>query len=108
MEANGKVCSRCKKFKSASEFYKQGDRLESLCKPCKREARGNRNSHENECSQSSDVAFSDSSQSGANSDVLREPQTYEDLGFTKEEFLEIVDFFGELIRLSKKGKIKNE
>ena len=39
MVTNEKVCSRCQKFKSADEFYKQGVRLESLCKTCKREAR---------------------------------------------------------------------
>lgn len=108
LEANGKTCSRCKKFKSASEFYKQGHRLESLCKPCKCEARRNKNSQENTLKQESSAVVSDSSQSAANFDVPREFQTYEDLGFTKEEFLEIADFFRELIRLSKKGKIKNE
>ena len=42
MESTTKVCSRCKKDKSLSEFYKQKDRYESLCKECKKEARFNR------------------------------------------------------------------
>lgn len=42
LESTTKVCSRCKKDKSLSEFYKQKDRYESLCKKCKKEARINR------------------------------------------------------------------
>ena len=32
------------------------------------------------------------------------PKTFEDLGLTRNEFLEVVDFFKELIRLDQKGK----
>lgn len=39
-----RACSRCKEFKSPREFYRQGDRYESLCKTCKRESR-KRNIH---------------------------------------------------------------
>lgn len=39
MEPQGKVCSRCNEFKSASEFYRQGERHESLCKNCKKSSR---------------------------------------------------------------------
>ncbi len=45
---NTKQCSCCKKFKSISEFYKQGQRHESLCKDCKKLSRKNRNKNENE------------------------------------------------------------
>ena len=31
-----KACSSCKKLKPLSLFYKQGKRLESLCKVCKK------------------------------------------------------------------------
>ena len=33
------------------------------------------------------------------------PKNHRDLGFTDEEFLEIVDFFRELVRLDQKGKL---
>lgn len=36
------------------------------------------------------------------------PKSYRDLGFTDEEFLEIVDFFQELMRLDQKGKLKKQ
>lgn len=42
MKEATKVCSRCKKDKYLSEFYRQKDRYESLCKVCKKEARVNR------------------------------------------------------------------
>ena len=35
------------------------------------------------------------------------PKTYRDLGLTLEEFLEVVDFFRELMRLDQKGKDLN-
>lgn len=39
MQLAGKNCSRCGEFKSLSDFYRQGQRHESLCKECKRKAR---------------------------------------------------------------------
>jgi hypothetical protein len=39
LEIQGKVCSRCCEFKSIRDFYKQGNRHESLCKDCKRSSR---------------------------------------------------------------------
>lgn len=42
MKPPDKVCSRCNEFKSLSEFYKQGNRHESLCKECKKNSRSKR------------------------------------------------------------------
>lgn len=42
MEILGKVCSRCSEFKSLSEFYKQGNRHESLRRTCKKSSRKKR------------------------------------------------------------------
>ncbi len=39
-----------------------------------------------------------------NREQTSEPKNHRDLGFTDEEFLEIVDFFKELMRLDQKGK----
>ena len=36
---NEKTCTKCQHNKPTSEFYKKGPRLESVCKPCKREKR---------------------------------------------------------------------
>jgi DNA invertase Pin-like site-specific DNA recombinase len=42
LESKGKVCTRCNGFKSASDFYRQGNRHESLCKECKKISREKR------------------------------------------------------------------
>lgn len=42
LELTTKICSCCKEFKSAGEFYKQGVRHESLCKNCKKNSRKKR------------------------------------------------------------------
>lgn len=42
MESTGKVCSCCSEFKSIRDFYRQGNRHESLCKDCKKGSRGKR------------------------------------------------------------------
>ncbi len=99
VDTNGKHCSRCKKFKSADQFYKQGDRLESLCKQCKLESRHNRNAPKQEPATDQPSSSGDTEQ--------RDPQSYEDLGFTKEEFLEIADFFQELLRMKGRSKWVN-
>lgn len=96
MEFDGKKCSRCQKFKSAQEFYRQGDRLESLCKSCKRQTRSARHKPMPEA-----IA---PPQPPSEPRTDQPPKSYEDLGFTKEEFLEIADFFKELMRLDKKGR----
>lgn len=58
MEIQGKVCSRCNEFKSLSEFYKQGNRHESLCKPCKKSSRKKRDeSVEDEATTESDSSI---------------------------------------------------
>lgn len=101
MKLDGKKCSRCQKFKSAKEFYRQGDRLESLCKSCKRQARNSKREQE--------LASTEKSQQAPNataSQMDRAPKSYEDLEFTKEDFLEIVDYFKELLRLDRKERSK--
>ena len=104
MKQDGKTCSRCQKFKSAEEFYQQGDRLESRCKQCKHKARSAKR-------ESPPISSENSNDETASPPLAGEskgpPQTYEDFGFTKEEFLEIVDFYKELMRLDQKGE-KNE
>jgi len=39
LEQDKKACSQCKKTKLIAEFYKQGNRYESRCKECKKQAR---------------------------------------------------------------------
>ncbi len=102
MEAHAKACSRCQKFKSQIEFYKQGSRLESVCKICKREVRYSKK-------RARDVGEKAAAEIESLSDTpghetAQNPQTPEDLGFTKEEFLEVVEFFKELLRLNRKGR----
>jgi len=41
-------------------------------------------------------------------DNFSKPKSHRDLGFTDEEFLELVDFFQELMRLDQKGKRLDE
>ncbi|MBY0314775.1 MAG: hypothetical protein K2Q26_04615 [Bdellovibrionales bacterium] len=41
-----------------------------------------------------------------NNEESSKPKNHRDLGFTDDEFLEIVDFFQELMRLDQKGKQK--
>ncbi len=41
-------------------------------------------------------------------EVVDEPKSHRDLGFTGEEFYEIVDFFHELIKLNQKGKKREQ
>jgi hypothetical protein len=90
-----KPCSRCKKFKSADQFYKQGARIESLCKQCKQEARSHR------CAPKVATACAENEQSVSSANTsVQELQSYEDLGFTKDEFSEIVEFFQELSRMN--------
>jgi hypothetical protein len=97
-----KKCSRCQKFKSAEAFYKQGDRLESCCKECKRKAKMAKSEVQPTIAENSSGEPAPASAPPA-SENKGPPKSYEDLGFTKEEFLEIVDFFQELMRLDQKG-----
>lgn len=103
MESQAKTCSRCKKFKSAELFYKQGDRYESICKDCKKEARKDRSV---EPAKEDSASTNETEQPMAAEQVLRKekPKSYEDLGLTKNEFLEVVEFFKELMRLDQKGR----
>jgi hypothetical protein len=95
VEEHGKSCSVCKKFKSLGEFYKQGDRYESRCKLCKNQTRKKQKTSE-PLSPFVQEIISTTDGSG----------TCQDLGLSKEEFSEVIDFFQELVRLSRKGKIK--
>lgn len=101
MEVNNKVCSRCEKFKSAREFYQKGRWLEAICKSCKREVRNERKNK---------------SQSGArletspNVPATKPPKefqgkahAYTEYGLTRDHFMEIVEFYYELMKLEKKG-----
>ena len=102
MESQEKECSRCGKFKSAREFYqKKGRWLESTCKGCKREARGER---KNKSSQPMRFEDAPSKSEVATTEVNRaKAGTYEDCGLTRGEFMEIVEFYYELMMLEKKG-----
>jgi hypothetical protein len=57
LEIQGRVCSRCNGFKSLSEFYKQGNRYESLCKPCKKDSRKKRDESAEEETTESDSSI---------------------------------------------------
>jgi hypothetical protein len=84
------------------EFYKQGSRRESICKCCKREVRCSKKQIANSSKPTAlPVALQRDEATRAAS---QKPRTYEELGFTKEEFLEVVEFFKELLRLDQKGR----
>lgn len=91
-----KSCSHCQKLKLFSEFYRQGERYESLCKCCKQKKRIERRAYKT-ISQPID---------NSNTDVEKSTSSYEDLGFSKETFFELVDFYRELIRLDEKRRMK--
>lgn len=96
-----KLCTCCKEFKSVSEFYKQGARLESICKACKKEKRSKRakillpNADDS-------IVFSSSQLVEPKAEVPNGPKSYEDIGLTKNEFMEVVEFLKEIIRLDQK------
>jgi hypothetical protein len=97
---DGKNCSRCQKFKSVSEFYRQGDRLESVCKVCKQKARVERK--KNGLQSPSENNGPDEQKSTDELPLPKNPRSYEDFGLTRTDFLEIVEFFQELMRLDRK------
>jgi hypothetical protein len=91
MDHSSKTCSTCKKTRPIAEFYWQGDRYESRCKACKREAR----KQIAEPIQNFPV------------DVPAPPPaawTYEDYGLTKDEFTVLVGFFEKLWKIKKEMK----
>lgn len=103
MEVSKKACTRCKEFKSLELFYRQGDRIESVCKDCKKEARKKKKFEEEKIdSPQTETKIID--EAPAATPHTGKPRSYEDLGLTKNEFLEVVEFFKELMRLDQKGK----
>ena len=103
LELSRKQCTQCKEFKSSHLFFKKGDRLESQCKGCKKAARKKRSDDFFSADQSEKVLETIEPGSAEKSSKIDNPKTYEDLGLTKSEFLEVVEFFQELIRLDRKG-----
>ncbi len=103
MEQTRKECTRCKEFKSVNLFYKQGGRYESLCKDCKKHARKGRHQESFEVQKFSQTSAGYVPVTGEISPKGK-PKTYEDLGLTKNEFMEVVEFFKELMRLDQKGR----
>lgn len=104
LELTRKQCTQCKEFKSSNLFFKKGDRLESQCKECKKSARTKRSANLFSEDQSVRDFAPSEPESAELGSRINNPKTYEDLGLTKSEFLEVVEFFQELIRLDKKGR----
>ncbi len=102
VEPNEKKCSRCKEFKSAREFYKQGNRLESSCKSCKQKIRGQKKNSSNTPKDTFEIENVSLVAHEAKQEQ-KEPKSYEDYGLTKEDFLEIVEYFRELLKLDQIG-----
>lgn len=101
MESHEKECCHCGKFKSSREFYQKGPRLESICKACKREAREERKSKSQPTVQT--VTPSQKAEAKQTEFFRAKAGTYEDYGLTRGEFMEIVEFYYELMKLEKKG-----
>ena len=104
MEVNSKACSRCAEFKSLTEFYRQGERYESLCKCCKQKQRSDRRTKITEVVLQAVENTTSNVESTA--DNPQRPRSYQDLGFSEEAFLELVDFYRELIRLDEQRRTK--
>lgn len=101
MEVNSKACSRCEKFKSAWEFYQKGRWLEAICKTCKREVRNERKNK----SQTGARVETDSAvpETRPLEELHGKAGTYQEYELTREHFMEIVEFYYELMKLEKKG-----
>lgn len=104
LELTRKQCTQCKEFKSSHLFFKKADRLESQCKDCKKVARKKRSADFFQTDQSDNFCAPIETESAEQSTRINTPKTYVDLGLTKSEFLEVVEFFQELIRLDRKGR----
>ncbi|MFZ4402472.1 MAG: hypothetical protein ACOYOK_00080 [Pseudobdellovibrionaceae bacterium] len=100
MEANGKACSRCEKFKSAREFYQKGRWLEAICKTCKREVR---NERKNKSQSLARIETSLCPEIKPVEEFHGKSDTYLEYGLTQDHFMEIVEFYYELMKLEKKG-----
>ena len=98
MEVHGKTCTRCQIHKPLDEYFKQGTRHESFCKKCKKEARS---AQKNKTVLPEPVESNTTVPNSPEKTSPKEPKSYEDLGLSKEDFFEIVDFFQELIKLDK-------
>lgn len=101
MELQEKECCRCGKFKSSREFYQKGPRLESICKACKREARDERKNKSQLNVET--VTISPKTEVKPPEVLPAKAGTYEDYGLTRGEFMEVVEFYYELMKLEKKG-----
>ncbi len=104
VEVNSKACSRCGEFKSLTEFYRQGERYESLCKGCKQKNRSERQTKN--AGGAPQPVKSAASQTVPASGNPKGSRTYKNLGFSQETFLELVDFYRELIRLDEQRRTK--
>lgn len=101
VEVNSKACSRCEKFKSAREFYQKGRWLEAICKTCKREVR---NERKNKSQPDARVETSpDAPETKPFEEFHGKAGTYQEYGLTRDHFMEIVEFYYELMKLEKKG-----
>ena len=78
-EEEKKICSSCKKLKPLEAFYKQAKRRESFCKACKKQARRQRNKDKKEKENKQEKV-------AVETFCLSKE-------LTKEEFLEILDYF---------------
>lgn len=108
MEVNSKACSRCEKFKSAREFYQKGRWLEAICKTCKREVRNERKNKSQPITRvetSPDVPETspDVPETKPLEEFHGKADTYQEYGLTRDHFMEIVEFYYELMKLEKKG-----
>ena len=91
MKTNGRTCSRCQKFKSDEDFFRKGNRFESSCKACKRQARLARGSKSKpNCRE----PFAEPISPQAKAENI--------YGLSSKEVEELVSFFEELIILDRK------
>ncbi len=103
MMTDGKTCSCCQKFKFFGEFYRQADRIESVCKDCKQRARKERKNKSRQPVPCTAELQTTSTVIDPPKSEQQKAKSYEDYGLTRNDFLEIVEFFRELMRLDKKG-----
>ena len=104
LEVIKKACSNCEEFKSLEEFYRQGERYESLCKCCKQKARDQRKTKSSKVLEKIPIENPMPIPSGL--DISSQAATYEEFGLTRETFLELVDFYRELFKLDSQRRIK--
>ncbi len=96
VEEEQRRCSACEKFKSRQAFYMQGTRHESICKGCKKESRKKRTSCRKPQAIEPQTPLAEPSRA-----ETRQVRSFEDLGLTKDEFENVVEFWRERLRLSR-------